>query len=297
MVSTKLPILRRGDGIDFLELQDAVKLLQTKLGFFGDNIDGKFGVGTENEVKRFQQNKRLEADGIVGKNTWSAILDESVEVFDPKGGLSTIVGIDVSMHNKKVDWQAVKKANISFAFAKATEGGDFVDKTFATNWLQMKQAGISRGAYHFFRPLKTGEQQADNFLKTLGNLEVSDLSPVVDLEQFPESVAKQWKTISLNQSIDRVQKFLHKVEQVTGRKPIIYTSHSFWQEFMSNSEAFTAYLLWIANYTNNPQPLVPANNWGGKGWTLWQYTQTGAVAGVTGNVDRNRLNGSFDKLI
>ncbi|MCL1463241.1 GH25 family lysozyme [Argonema galeatum] len=292
MVSTKLPILRRGDGIDFPELQDDVKLLQTKLGFFGDNIDGKFGLGTEKSVKHFQQGKGLEVDGIVAKNTWSAILDAPVEVFNPR-----IIGIDVSMHNKIVDWQAVKKANISYAFAKATEGGDFVDQTFATNWLQMKQAGIIRGAYHFFRPLKTGEQQADNFLKTLGNLELSDLSPVVDLEQFPESVAKQWKTISFNQRIDRVQKFLHKVEQVTGRKPIIYTSNSFWQEFMNNSEVFTAYRLWIAHYTDKPQPLVPANNWGGKGWTLWQYTETGVVAGVTGKFDINRFNGSIDKLI
>jgi GH25 family lysozyme M1 (1,4-beta-N-acetylmuramidase) len=66
---------------------------------------------------------------------------------------------------------------------------------------------------------------------------------------------------------------------------------------MGNSQAFTDYPLWIAHYTANSQPDVPANNWGGKGYTIWQHTESGTVAGVKGNVDRNRFNGSFDKLV
>jgi lysozyme len=67
---------------------------------------------------------------------------------------ASVLGIDVSNHNPPVDWQAVKNANISFAFAKATEGATFKDITFARNWSGMKAAGIMRGAYHFFRPAK-----------------------------------------------------------------------------------------------------------------------------------------------
>lgn len=83
MSPIKLPILRLTDGIEFPELQDEVKLLQTKLGFIGDSIDGKFGVATEAAVKRFQQDKALVIDGIVGQQTWVALLQKSVEVFLP----------------------------------------------------------------------------------------------------------------------------------------------------------------------------------------------------------------------
>ena len=39
-------------------------------------------------------------------------------------------------------------------------------------------------------------------------------------------------------------------------------------------------------------PSVPADNWGGNGWTFWQWTSTGHVAGIAGNVDRDRFDGS-----
>ena len=42
---------------------------------------------------------------------------------------------------------------------------------------------------------------------------------------------------------------------------------------------------------------VPANNWGGKGWTIWQYTESGTIAGIKGDVERNRFNSSFDDLV
>lgn len=83
MVLRKLPILRLNDGIDFPDLKDEVKELQKHLGFPQAQIDGKFGSGTETAVKRFQSNKGLLADGIVGDNTWTMLLDEQVEVFAP----------------------------------------------------------------------------------------------------------------------------------------------------------------------------------------------------------------------
>jgi lysozyme len=66
---------------------------------------------------------------------------------------------------------------------------------------------------------------------------------------------------------------------------------------MGDTQVFAKYPLWIANYTTKPQPLVPANNWGGNGWMFWQYTENGSVAGVKGDVDRNRFQGSFEKLL
>lgn len=134
-------------------------------------------------------------------------------------------------------------------------------------------------------------------------LEPSDLPPVLDVEHFPDKVRVEWEDLKLNERIDRVNQWLEKVEQATGRKPIIYTSPSFWKEFMGDSQAFNDYPLWIANFVNpandpgTKKPSVPAGNWGGKGFSFWQHTEAGNVAGVSGKVDRNRFNGSFDKLV
>ena len=63
---------------------------------------------------------------------------------------------------------------------------------------------------------------------------------------------------------------------------------------LGDSQAFSNYPLWIANY-GVEAPAVPANNWGGKSWTFWQYSDDGVVPGVNGGappVDVNRYRGS-----
>jgi GH25 family lysozyme M1 (1,4-beta-N-acetylmuramidase) len=82
----------------------------------------------------------------------------------PATSTLTLAGIDVSHHQGEVNWHAVAEAGISFAFAKATEGATFVDPQFLRNWALIKDAGIVRGAYHFFRPSKPAESQVTNFL-------------------------------------------------------------------------------------------------------------------------------------
>ena len=54
--------------------KNLTKFLQKKLGFTGNDVDGKFWTGTRNAVIKFQKSKGLEADGVVGINTWKALL-------------------------------------------------------------------------------------------------------------------------------------------------------------------------------------------------------------------------------
>lgn len=250
--------------------------------------------------------RRIIAKGFNGSN--KQVSSDEIDIFLVAGSIGATtyeLGIDVSNHNGgSINWQHVKSTDISFAFVKATEGATFKDSTFSTNWQGIQKAGIMRGAYHFFRPLKSLEEQVNNFLDVVKNvLEPSDLPPALDLEHFPNNVKLEWEQIELDERIKRVKKWLNKVEKETGRKPIIYTSPSFWQEFMGDSQAFIDHPLWIANYVNpandpgTKKPSVPANNWGGKGFTFWQHTEAGTVAGVSGKVDRNRFNGSFDQLV
>ena len=75
---------------------------------------------------------------------------------------------------------------------------------------------------------------------------------------------------------------------------MIYTTASFWKSNLGNTDWFATngYRLWVAHWTSDPQPRVPASNWGGQGWTVWQYDNCGAIDGITGCVDSDRLNGT-----
>jgi lysozyme len=217
--------------------------------------------------------------------------DDSLQIF----------GIDVSNHNPTVNWlEAAKSKRATFGFAKASEGATFKDQDFATNWSGMKAAGIVRGAYHFFRPIKPVDDQVENFLSMVGNLSTGDLPPVLDLEPYPEEVEQQWQSIgSVDERISKSKEWLEKVEAALGKKPIIYTVASFWREYMGDTDALIEYPLWIAHYKDFDagNPAVPANNWGGKGYTIWQYTESGTVKGVRGQVDHNFFNGNLSKLL
>src|SRR5215211_1018467 len=98
-----------------------------------------------------------------------------------------IHGIDVSRYQQRISWETVKEMQVNeiklgFAFIKATEGNGNVDPYFKRNWKRAKDAGITRGAYHFFIASKDGTTQAKNFIKKV-ELERGDLPPVLDVEK------------------------------------------------------------------------------------------------------------------
>ena len=190
-------------------------------------------------------------------------------------------GIDVSKWQGDVNWQEVKQAGVTFAFARATYGSVEVDSLFNANWQGIKNVGLARGAYHFFVTADDATEQANLFLRTVGSLESGDLPPVLDVE------AQSGTGSNL---VSGVQTWLDLVEQKLGRKPIIYTGPSFWNENLTSG--FGSYPLWVAEYgVSSPKPV---NGW--DGWTFWQHSQSGAVEGVSGSVDLDYFNGSQSDL-
>lgn len=190
-------------------------------------------------------------------------------------------GIDVSKWQGTVDWKSVQQAGIAFAFARATYGISEVDSCFSENWQGMQEAGITRGAYHFFLAADDPAQQADFFIRTVGSLGADDLPPVIDVE------AASGVNSNLAAS---VQTWLSTVEQGLGRKPIIYTAPSFWNQNLTGG--FGDYPLWVAEYgVSSPKPV---NGWAN--WTFWQYSSTGQMGGVSGSVDLDYFSGTLQTL-
>lgn len=206
-------------------------------------------------------------------------------------------GADVSVYRGHINWHKVKnETDIVFAITKATQGIFLIDPTFDTNWVGMRRVNLIRGAFHFFLPKTNPIAQANHFLKVVGDiLHTTDLPPILDVEDYPLWVREGWRTIPIHTRIARIRRWLERVESVTGRVPIIYTSWSSWQAITGDSQDFVRYPLWVANY-GVTTPSMPANNWGGRGWFMWQFTEHGEVSGINPPTDINWYHDSAESL-
>lgn len=205
----------------------------------------------------------------------------------PATAAGPIYGIDVSGWQGHVDWGAVQRSGRMFAFAKATEGATFVDRTFTANRAAMSQAGLAlRGFYHFARPDRnTAAVEAANFLRTVGPLGPGEVA-VLDLEVTP----------GLPGIGDWAAEWLDRVHRGTGRVPILYSYQSYLYQIPTSR--LTQYPLWVAAWGDN-DGLVPTtqpktDRW--SRWTFWQYTSNASVPGVSTRVDDNVFNGTLDEL-
>src|SRR5262249_42162535 len=149
---------------------------------------------------------------------------------------------------------------------------DYTDPTFATNYAAMRSVGLLRGAYHMGHPSVDAVAQADFFFNTVQPVS-GDLPLVLDLEQTDSLAPAQVRSW--------VVSFVNRLTTRMGRAPIIYTGFFFWRDSAGNGSNLGC-PLWLAAYNNSP--MVPTA-W--SAFSLWQYTSTGSVSGITGNVDRD----------
>ncbi|WP_083828578.1 GH25 family lysozyme [Parafrankia sp. EUN1f] len=180
-----------------------------------------------------------------------------------------------------IDWNAVKGSGVAFTIVKATEGTEYTNPYFAADRDAAGLAGLTVGAYHYARPaapISTAVDQARHFLAVTGlTRSAGHLAPVLDLETTggldPVALAA-W-----------TRAFLEEIETQTGRAPIIYTYRSFWTDHMADTDDFALYPFWFAIYNNEDTPGWLPGGW--SNWAIWQYSSSGDVPGIIGNVDMN----------
>jgi lysozyme len=202
---------------------------------------------------------------------------------------SWVLGLDVSHYQGTVDWASVAQKGYRFAFIKATEGSSSTDPEFSANWTDAKAAGLVRGAYHYYEPGSDPQQQAEHFLNTVWPdggqplLGPGDLPPALDIETTGGQSAEE--------VVQGIQQWLSLVQQRTLRIPILYTARGFWDGL--GTSQFGNYPLWVAEYgVAAPSPL-PA---GWQQWRFWQFSQTGEIDGISGDVDLDVFQGTLPDL-
>jgi lysozyme len=196
-------------------------------------------------------------------------------------------GIDISRWQGTIDWAAVRAAGTRFAFIKATEGGDHIDPRFRDNWAGARAAGIPTGAYHFVYWCRPAHEQAQWFVQHIPptNDQLS-LPPILDVEWNGHSRTCPRK-VSRETAIEKMRLMLRELEQHTGRRPIIYTDIPFHKDVIEGTTEFEGYPFWIRSTAARPE-----ERYANRRWEFWQYTTTGRVPGIKGDVDRNAFYGS-----
>jgi len=202
--------------------------------------------------------------------------------------VASVTGIDVSHFQQDIDWKAVASAGARFCFIKATEGAQSVDERFTANWHGSAEAGLMRGAYHFFHPVVPVSAQVDLFVRTVEKLQENDLPPALDLEAPAE-----WTGIPQANRVALVLQWLEGVENRLGVRPLVYLCPAFANEVLQNAPALARFPLWIAHKTLAAAPMVP-KPW--KSWVFWQYSDQVKMPGIATAVDGNRFNGTTDTL-
>jgi lysozyme len=188
-------------------------------------------------------------------------------------------GIDISEYQEDINWEKLKtiedRVNIDFIIIRATAGNDKLDSKFQKNWKKANQFNFIKGAYHYYRPNENSIEQANHFIKHV-QLKKGDFPPILDIEKLP-------KTQSIDSLKIGLKRWLNKIENHYGVKPIIYSGESYYNDFLHNE--FKDYKFWIANYnfqeTTHYQDCM-----------MWQFSEKGTVEGVNTPVDLNVFNGN-----
>lgn len=193
-----------------------------------------------------------------------------------------VIGVDVSNHQGNIDWKALADDDISFAYIKASEGGDFRDARFQQNWDGAKAADIPRGAYHFFTQCRPGREQAQNFIAVVPR-DSSALPPVVDAEHM--GPCRQGP--AMPDIVAELTEFIAIVEAHYGKRPILYITPEFDAAYLAGR--FETERFWVRSILVPPSVRKDS-------WIIWQYHNMGRRNGVVGPVDLNAFRGSKKEL-
>ena len=199
----------------------------------------------------------------------------------------TIYGIDISHYQddeKKINWKLLKfnkTPKIDFIYIRSTMGIDGKDISYEKNVSKLNENNFAFGVYHYFRPNESGKDQFDNFKKNttfFGNLPVA-----IDVEEKGNMSIKKLK--------NEIKLFIEQFEKEFDNKLIIYSPQKFFNFYLWNS--FKKHDIWIARqhgiseYPQSNLPNIKPYLFGSRCPLLWQFSGTGKIDGIEGNVDIN----------
>ena len=200
-----------------------------------------------------------------------------------RDGRQAKTGIDVSFYQQEVDWQAVAGDGIDFAILRLgyrgyTQGGLNVDACFEANLQGAREAGLEVGVYFFSQALtpEEAEEEARFVLDTLAGRAL-DYPVFFDWEFITHD--SQARTHNMDgETLTQCALAFCRTIQAGGSAPAVYCNRDMGYLYFDLSQ-LSQYPFWLADYDSAPDFYYRFH--------LWQYSHTGTVAGIEGNVDLN----------
>lgn len=215
-------------------------------------------------------------------NMDSLITRNGYAFYKENGEITSIAGIDVSEHQGEIDWNAVKEAGIEFAIIRigyrTYGGGDItLDKTFEQNLINADAAGIKTGVYFFSQAVNPEEaiEEADAVIDAIRPYNIT--YPVIFDWELISGDSARTDTITVDDLADSCISFCERVKSA-GYTPMIYQNKNTTM-FKLDLPKLKDYDFWLAEYGDEPTYYYD--------YQMWQYSSTGKVPGINGDVDMN----------
>ncbi len=201
-----------------------------------------------------------------------------------------ILGVDYSHWQKGVDPYKLIANGVSFALVKSGEwykGDEYDDDRYASNMTALASADLPHGSYYFYHP-KIGNSKQLRHWQRLWESQPHDFPPILDCEAHDGMFRWDYDTETAKKIANQVYVMLEGMEKISGRKPIIYTTASWWSYYAGDPDFGTDYKFWLAQYN------VKMDRWTATikpNIIMWQFTDKLAIPGCP-SMDGNRWIGT-----
>lgn len=237
-------------------------------------------------------------NGELAGTTGKSLRLEAIEIKLKLKDEFIIQGIDVSSHNKEIDWKQVKKDGIEFAMIRvgfrgygvSDDGvsGKLVKDTYFDEYMKgALKNNIPVGVYFFSQAITKEEaiEEAELTLEAIEDYKIK-YPVVIDTEHANSAHTGRADSLTVEERTEIVKTFCKTIEKA-GYTPMVYTGRNFAYNNL-NMDELSDYDFWVAHYTGATQddPLNATTDYKGS-YVMWQYTSKGSVLGIEGNVDRN----------
>ena len=257
--------------------------------------NAKAAAYTMQEALQAQKEDRLDELEQTGvENSWRYQNGQRVDISEPEmladlpDGVSTFTagkywGIDVSHHQSTINWEQVRDAGIDFVIIRCGFGSDLEkqdDKQWQRNVAECERLGIPYGVYLYSYALNEtmAYSEAQHTLRLLKGHN-PDLPVFLDMEDNTQAPVG-------NVMLGKIAKVYCDTVQAAGYEVGIYASYSWWTYYLTEPVFENdSWYRWVAQWGSSCSYK--------KRYEMWQYTETGTIAGIAGRVDMDYWYGTF----
>lgn len=283
--------LLRGCSARSAEIPDAVQQTSSEQQLVSEETEGTRAADYSVETEETAGNTKGQEAVTVRPNPYNPAkfsyldeISENIAYFDEN--YESLQGIDVSDHQGEIDWTAVADAGYEFVFVRVGfrgygEEGTLNEDSMAIQYMQEAEAaGLEVGAY-FFSQAVNEEEAAEEALFAVDVIKRSGVRmtlPLVYDPEFIEGTQGRADDLSREQISANAQAFRKAAESAMNCKTALYTN-LYWEKNCFDNETLNDFEIWYADYEETPQ--TPYH------FTWWQYSETGSVPGIKGEMDLN----------